>query len=224
MTRQRLDPTVHIPSARAASVSADSRPRSAVPELWSLRRLHLTALAVHSLALVAAAALLAGCADEAPVAPHRQSEGAAALTAGRAADVKSPLATLRRVTARYHDLKVATGEGFVLLHECESRPGEGPVGTVYVHPGRLMDGVIDPATPDALIYEPGRYGRRPNLVGVEFAIPYSLWTGREPPKFLGATFQREDEFGVFALHAWVWRTNPLGMFEETNPSVSCGVE
>jgi len=92
---------------------------------------------------------------------------------------------------------------------------------VYVHFGRLMDGIIDPQTPDALIYEPGRKGR-PKLVGVEFALPYGLWTSQTPPQFLGATFQPEDEFGVFALHAWVWRTNPEGLFAETNPRVSCG--
>jgi hypothetical protein len=61
-------------------------------------------------------------------------------------------------------------------------------------------------------------------VGVEFAIPYALWTRDLPPKFLGVPFQPEDEFGVFALHVWVWRNNPEGMFAESNPNVSCGVE
>jgi hypothetical protein len=57
---------------------------------------------------------------------------------------------------------------------------------------------------------------------VELAIPKPLWTGAGLPTFLGATFQSEDEFGVFALHVWVWRTNPDGLFAETNPRVSCG--
>ena len=51
-----------------------------------------------------------------------------------------------------------------------------------------------------------------------------MWSGQTPPQFLGATFQSEDEFGVFALHAWVWRSNPEGLFAETNPRVSCGEE
>ncbi|MEP7348218.1 MAG: hypothetical protein ABI877_23330, partial [Gemmatimonadaceae bacterium] len=107
------------------------------------------------------------------------------------------------------------------LHPCENRPGEGPVGTVYVNLDRLVDGVIDPELPDALIYEPD--GREHlTLVGVEFAIPYPMWTDPNPPTFLGATFQPEDEFGVFALHAWVWRFNPEGLFAETNPRVTCG--
>lgn len=164
----------------------------------------------RSLVFVAAVTLLAGCADEAPLAPDHVPE----ITA---------LATLRRVTARYHDLNAALVDGFVLLHPCEERPGEGPVGLVYYHPGRLMDGLIDPETPDALVYEPSKK-EQPKLVGVEFAVPYSLWTKPEPPSFLGTTFQPEDEFGVWGLHIWVWRDNPEGMFAESNPRVSCEAE
>ena len=127
---------------------------------------------------------------------------------------------LRRVTDRYHNLKAALDDDFVLLHECEERPGEGPVGTVYVNIARLLDGAIDPNLPDALIYEPVPGGSE-ILVGVEFAVPYALWPGTTPPQFLGATFQREDEFGVYALHAWVWLKNPEGIFAEANPRVSC---
>jgi len=175
----------------------------------------------HTLAIVATVAALGACANEAPVQPVPPLTSPAPLATLPATKTDGMIATLQRVTARYHDLNVAKDDEFVLLHECESRPGEGPVGIVYVHMGRLMDGVIDPETPDALIYEPTRNGR-PRLVGVEFAVPYLLWTQEEPPKFLGATFQREDEFGVFALHAWVWRSNPEGLFAESNPRVSCG--
>lgn len=175
----------------------------------------------QALAIVATAALFSGCADEAPLAPDPQLAIAAQSAKLQSAQTGGAIATLQRVTARYHDLNVAIAEGFVFLHGCEDRPGEGPVGTVYVHIDRLMDGIIDPAKPDALIYEPGSNGR-PRLVGVEFAIPYPLWTEQEPPKFLGATFQPEDEFGVFGLHVWIWRNNPEGLFAESNPHVSCG--
>jgi hypothetical protein len=159
----------------------------------------------HSLAIVAVAALLAACDKDGPAAPSKTDEA---------------VATLRSATTRYQDLNAAIADGFVFLHGCENRPGEGPVGIVYVHPGRLMDGKIDAAVPDALIYAPNG-SDRPTLVGVEFAIPYPLWTKPEPPKFLDATFQPEDEFGVFGLHVWVWRDNPRGLFAESNPNVSC---
>ena len=175
----------------------------------------------QTLAIATTAALLA-CADETSLASRVYGPGKVQHATLPAQETDGAIATLQRVTARYHDLNVAIHDEFVLLHPCESRPGEGPVGIVYVHPGRLMDGVIDPASPDALIYEPGRNGQRPKLVGVEFAIPYALSPNQQPPTFLGTTFQSEEEFGVFALHVWVWRNNPEGLFAETNPNVSCG--
>ena len=165
---------------------------------------------------VALASLLASCTDRVPLAPER----AAARPVAQADTEGATLATIRRATARYHDLDVALADGFVLLHPCENRPGEGPVGIVYVHFGRVLDGVVDPALPDALIYEPSDHGR-PTLVGAEFAV---LNTGQPAPTFLGESFQAEEEFGVWGLHAWVWRHNPEGMFAESNPRVSCGEE
>lgn len=171
----------------------------------------------RSLTLVAMATAVAACADT-PLSPSRSSPAGASLAASPAAP--GPLAILERATVRYKELENAIADGFLLLHACETRPGEGPVGTVYYHPTRLLDGVVDPASPDALIYEPRTRGR-PRLVGVEFAVPYALWTAPTPPTFLGNTFQPEDEFGVFALHVWIWRRNPDGMFAESNPRVSC---
>lgn len=162
----------------------------------------------HSVAVVATAVLVAACGKDGPTAPSPTDQA---------------VATLRAATTKYLKLDAAIADGFVFLHGCEVRGDEGPVGTVYVNMSRLTDGKIDPAVPDALIYAPGNQDG-PTLVGVELAIPYTLWTQPEPPKFLDATFQREDEFGVFGLHAWVWRPNPRGMFSESNPAVSCGVQ
>jgi hypothetical protein len=177
----------------------------------------------RSLTLGAVAALFAACADQTPVAPTLPAANAAQLDRsrehGHEREIERAVETLRRATARYHNIDAAKNDNFVLLHDCETRLNDEPVGTVYVNMSRLTDGVINPEKPDALIYEPGPAGL--TLVGVEFAIPFQLWTQSEPPKFLGATFQREDEFGVFGLHAWVWRSNPNGLFAETNPRVSC---
>ena len=170
--------------------------------------------------ITAAAALLAGCADRLPLAPDEPST--TPLSHRQASARKEAIATLRRVTARYHDLRAAEKDGFILLHPCENRPGEGPVGIVYYNPTRLLDGKIDPESPDALIYEPPRRpGGHPKLVGVEFAV---LDAGQAAPEFLGHEFEREEEFGVFGLHVWVWRHNPEGMFAESNPRVTCGTE
>lgn len=177
----------------------------------------------HPLAVAAAVALCA-CSDAAPVAP----DGGSALDRRAAhstseAQIRRVATLLRRVTARYHDVDAAIADGFVFFHPCEVRPGEGAVGALYVHFDRLLDGEIRPELPDALVYEPARNGEgKPKLVAVEFAIPYALWSGDDPPNYLGADFQPEDEYGVFGLHVWVWRNNPDGMFAEANPRVSCG--
>lgn len=162
----------------------------------------------HSVTVAAIAALVAACGKDAPTAPTPTDEAVAAL---------------RTATMKYLKLDAAIADGFVFLHGCEVRGDEGPVGTVYVNMSRLTDGKIDPSLPDALIYAPGNQ-EGPTLVGVELAIPYTLWKEAGPPKFLDETFQREDEFGVFGLHAWVWRPNPRGMFAESNPTVSCGAQ
>ena len=173
------------------------------------------------LAIIASAIAFAGCAGEAPVAPDESAMTPASLAEVASSRTDDPIGTLRRATARYHNLNAAIEDGFVFLHGCESRPDEGPAGVLYVHFGRLMDGIIDPSAPDALLYEPRATGG-PKLLGVELAVPYALWTGPQPPRFMGAEFQTEDEFGVFGLHVWAWTKNPEGMFAESNPDIACG--
>jgi hypothetical protein len=185
--------------------------------------MHTVARTMRPLVFIAAAALLGAC-DESPLAPEPAGSATPAFNLGARGgnDRANAIATLRRATVRYHNLDAALRDGFVLLHPCEVRSDEGPVGAVYVRMDRI-DGTIDPRFPEALIYEPPQHRNgRYKLVGVEFAIPYAAWTEATPPQFLGATFQREDEFGVWALHAWVWRHNPEGLFAESNPRVSCG--
>jgi len=178
---------------------------------------------LRALAALATAAIVAACSADTPLTPTRLAAGpslanAASLTPAE----RAAAATLRAASARYHNLNNAIADGFVFLHGCETRD-EGAVGTVYVNPKRLFDNAIDPALPDALIYEPGANGQL-TLVGVELALPYVQWQQADPPTFLGYSFQSEDEFQVYGLHAWVWRDNPNGLFEEVNPRVSCGVE
>ena len=167
--------------------------------------------------------VLAACADDAPTPTglDRALTPRVEMDAHRGSlPLHVALARMRRATARYHDLNAALSDGFVFLHGCEVRPDEGPAGVLYVHFERLLDGRIDPAEPDALLYEPTGEGKF-TLVGAELAIPYTQWTEPEPPEFFGAEFQPEDEFGVWGLHVWIWRRNPEGMFAESNPRVSC---
>lgn len=169
----------------------------------------------------AATLLLTACSENDPLNPDSLAvvdPAWAVLPAN--AHFNSVLAELRRATAGYHNVAAAISDGFVLVAECEDRGGEGAVGNIFANLDNLFDDVIDPSRPEGLLYEPMSNGRL-RLVGIEFAIPYSLWTSPDPPTFLDATFQPEDEFGVFGLHVWIWRHNPHGLFAPSNPNVSC---
>ena len=79
----------------------------------------------------------------------------------------SLLATVRGATARYHDVDAALADGYVLGSPCEAMPGQG-IG-VHYRKGSLIDGVVDPAQPELLVYEPQQNGRL-QLVAVAFVV------------------------------------------------------
>jgi hypothetical protein len=172
-----------------------------------------------ALTLCAAVVLLTACDAAGPAAPANDLRRDAAAERMEGHEI----ARLRRATVRYHDVNAAIADGFVLLHGCEVRPGEGAVGILYVHLERFMDGVIDPDAPDGLLYEVGRNGSL-RLTGTELAVPRATWPSAEPPEFLGVEFQVEEEFDAYGLHIWIWKRNPEGMFAQANPRISCGAE
>ena len=83
----------------------------------------------------------------------------------------------------------------------------------------LMNGTLDPAHPEALVYEVTPTGER--LVALEYLVPYTAAPADGPaPVLFGAEFGRHDDLKVWALHAWVWRPNPAGMHEDFNTNVA----
>src|SRR5215475_5271246 len=59
-------------------------------------------------------------------------------------------------TARYRDINVALKKekGWAVATPCVSGPDHGAMGIHVVQGSRIADGVLDPAAPEALIYEP----------------------------------------------------------------------
>ena len=168
---------------------------------------------IKAVAALAAVLAIGACSEKAPLA----LESLPAFGAlPNAATLNQALAELRRATAPYQDVNIATADGFVPLGVCEEDDSALP----YINPPRI-DGTLDFSHPEALLYEPAANGQL-TLAGVELVIPYAAWSGQAPPQFFGVPFQREDEFGVYGLHIWLWRHNPNGMFAIQNPTVSCG--
>lgn len=137
-------------------------------------------------------------------------------------DLGPTLAAVRRATARYHrvDRAVDDGWGAFVVSECVAHPDLGGMGHHYVNLA-LMDGELDPATPEVLLYEPTANGRR-RLVGVEYVVPFDVVPeSGAAPQLFGQAFHPSAGAGGWALHVWVWRHNPAGLFADFNPTVSC---
>lgn len=139
-------------------------------------------------------------------------------------ETQDQLAQLRDATAKYHSIPTAQAAGYNLvpgLDYCFNNPGVGGMGFHYINVS-LLDTKVEPLKPEALVYAPRRNGKL-QLVAVEYIVPISAWdaTNTQRPTLYGQTFERNDALGVYALHAWIWKHNPLGMFNDWNPRVSC---
>ncbi len=147
---------------------------------------------------------------------------ATTLTSG--AD-QATVAGVRAATAAYHDLSAAEAAGYGLFPGCFSDT-TGGMGIHYVDFSSVADGTVDPLKPEALVYEPLRGGEM-RLVAVEYLVIAASWQGQEAPSVLGHPLEfvpAPNEFGLpdfYELHVWLWQPNPLGLFSEWNPSVSC---
>ncbi|MEJ2678281.1 MAG: hypothetical protein P8174_04290 [Gemmatimonadota bacterium] len=144
-------------------------------------------------------------------------------SSGGSAAVDRDLAALRQATARFHDFQAAKDAGWnVEVTNCMDDLPAGAMGYHYGNPTYIDDPTPDVRKPELLIYEPEKNGRM-RLVAVEYIIPYTLVSAdTEPaPSLFGLSFHHNDAFGIWALHAWVWKENPSGMFADWNPKVTC---
>ena len=139
------------------------------------------------------------------------------------------LAAVRQATARFHQLSAAEKAGYGVFYVCTDEPGQGAMGQHYVNGTLVGDAVLDPARPEAVIYEPKKNGGS-KLVGVEWVVFQSAWEGAgnaAPPTLFGRTLKLVPEpnrYGIpafYQIHAWVWKHNPSGTFSDWNPKVSC---
>jgi len=169
--------------------------------------------------LVAAIALLGGCSDS----PTGTEAHTGLQVDGALAAEQKDLAAVRAATARFHRFDVADEEGydFLFLNTCmvdQSGDDRGGMGYHYVNTA-LLDGQVSVATPEAVLYEPGPNGQL-RLVALEYVIPKSAWNEPDPPVLLGQDFTL-NAFDLWALHVWVWKRNPSGMYADWNPNVNC---
>jgi hypothetical protein len=166
--------------------------------------------------LLVGLALLGGCADAGPTTPDAALSPDAAHAALSAAALQDR-AALRAATAPFHRIEAADRAGWStnFPEGCM----EGPQGGMGFHFANFSTlGTLEVTRPQLLMYEPVRNGRM-RLIGVEYLYP-GLPTDT-PPTLFGQPFHWNEQFAIWALHAWVWEHNPAGTFADWNPRVSC---
>jgi hypothetical protein len=139
----------------------------------------------------------------------------------------------RAATAKYQKLGVAKAAGYSLLKDaagirCIDNPGVGGMGVHYANSTLVGNGAVKATKPDVLVYAPGKHGR-PRLVALEYVVFQSDWDAAHssPPVLFRHEFELLPEgnrYGLpafYELHAWVWKHNPRGMFDDWNPRVHC---
>jgi hypothetical protein len=102
------------------------------------------------------------------------------------------------------------------------------MGLHYVNMTFVLDGVLDPARPEIVIYEPQPNGRR-RLVGADFLVFAADWDGKNAgtPQLEGQLMhliESPNRYGLpafYTLHVWAWKDNPTGMFVNWHAKVSC---
>jgi hypothetical protein len=166
-------------------------------------------------ATAAAITILVGCESPLP------TFSASSVQAGLDPELK----TLRQATARYASFEQAQRDGytFLFLDMCmvdQSPEQRGGMGYHYVNTDLLGGAQPEITKPQALLYEPAANGSL-KLVAVEYVVPIAAWTGATPPRLFGQDFT-PNAFGLYALHVWLYKENPSGMFADWNPTVSCG--
>ena len=127
------------------------------------------------------------------------------------------LAQARQATVQFHNLQAALDVGYVQFLPCFD---DGVAAGMGQHFAMLpLDDAIDPLHPEVLVYEPHNDGYK--LVALEYVVPQNedLWTDANPPMLFDEHFHRNDDLGIWALHAWIWRGNPGGVHDDFSPNV-----
>jgi hypothetical protein len=156
------------------------------------------------------------------------------VPAVRASADPNDLSVARASTAGFHDVNTAIAAGYGLFTDvngiaCIDNPGVGAMGIHYVNSALVGDPTENAATPEAVVYEPEPDGHL-RMVAVEYVVLKSAWDAAgntAPPSLFGQPFMlltSPNRFGLpdyYALHAWIGKYNPSGMFSMWNPAVSC---
>lgn len=120
----------------------------------------------------------------------------------------------KSATAKYRDIKNALKDKYKDIDVFIPHMGYHYMKSEY------LDANFDPAKPELLVYSPQPVTGKMVLVAVEYAVPQKL-SATAPEGFTGSAdvWDKNDDFGLWTLHAWIWYKNPNGVFSEYNPLI-----
>jgi hypothetical protein len=120
----------------------------------------------------------------------------------------------RGATARYQNINNAIADGYADIDVIVEHMGH------HYMKSSLLDATFNNRKPEILVYNRKSNGHF-ELVAVEYAVPIELSPNHAPAGFTGSAdvWDRNEGFGLWLLHAWVWHFNPDGVFNPTNPLV-----
>jgi hypothetical protein len=131
------------------------------------------------------------------------------------------LAAANLATAAFQDVAMAEAAGYASTMDalgCFEDPAVGGMGLHYLN-GDLMDDVVEAAAPEALVYELDAAGQIAGLVAHEYIVPVEAWVSDVPPSLFGLDFHQHPVLPLWVMHAWIWKDNPIGTFQDWNPAV-----
>jgi hypothetical protein len=120
----------------------------------------------------------------------------------------------RLATAKYNDISNAIADGYADINVFIPHMG------FHYLKSSVLDAEFDLERPELLVYVPDLCEGRMRLVAVEYAVPLNL-SPTPPEGFTGQAdvWHRNEQYGLWTLHAWIWLRNPDGVFAEFNPRV-----
>ena len=124
-------------------------------------------------------------------------------------------------TAAYQDVATAEAAGYASSLDtfgCFTDPAAGGMGLHFIDES-LLDDRVDIAEPEALVYELDANADIVGLVAHEHIVPIDAWTEPTPPQLFGIDFHQHPTLPLWVLHAWLWKDDPAGIFEDWNPAV-----
>src|SRR5215475_1384095 len=150
----------------------------------------------------------------APTAPAASAEIASGARDHLPHETQRELERAWLATAKYNDISKAIADGYADINVFIPHMG------FHYLKSSALDAEFDPERPELLVYAQDLCLGRMRLVAVEYAVPLNL-SSSPPEGFTGDAdvWHRNEEFGLWTLHAWIWFRNPDGVFAELNPRV-----